>query len=198
MTAVACIDRSDAGLPALLVAFDRAELRHARLSSLRDRALMIATRRAEACAMVDTDPLISALLADRAAPRASANPPGFSDFRRAMSILHREGQVSRPVTGRRIAGNLSRRDADRIEALEAAAARALDRLAAIEAAVLETPPASTVEAVAKLRFLSALLLTGGSLEIDYFAWLVDECAQAIQASDGARLQSSASDANRKI
>jgi hypothetical protein len=181
MTATACVPRPATSLSALLAAHARAESRQTRIDRLRARALRLATRRAEARALADTDPLIDALLADRAAPRVAPLPPGFSDFRRAMSLLHRSGQADGPVAARRIAGNLSPRDTTRIEALEAAAARAADTLSGIEAEVLDTPPATLAEATAKLRFLSSLMLTGGSLEVDYFAWLVDECARIIDA-----------------
>ncbi len=189
MAADTCIACSDNELAKLLTAHAAAEARQGRLVRLRDRAIRLAMLRAERRALAESDSLIDALLADRACtgPMPSQPvplPPGFSDFRRAMSLLHRTGQADRPVAARRVAGALSPRDAARVEALEAAAAHAADRLSMIEGQALETPPATAREATAKLRFLSALMLAGGPVEVDYFAWLVDECARVIEAGQG--------------
>ena len=175
---------TDTSLHGLLGAHAKAEARQARIKRLRDRAMRLAIRRAEVRALAETDPLIDMLIADRVAPRAVSRaaplPPGFADFRRAMSLLHRAGEADRPVAARTIAANLSPGDAARINALQAATAREAETLAEIEQEALLTPPSSAPEATSKLRFLSSLMLSGGSVEVDYFAWLVDECASVIQ------------------
>jgi hypothetical protein len=60
------------------------------------------------------------------------------------------------------------------------------RMSSIEQEILDHVARSAREAVAKLKFMSGLLLDGGEIEIDYFAYLVEECADIIDdgLSDG--------------
>ena len=53
------------------------------------------------------------------------------------------------------------------------------RMSIIEQDILDHVPVSAQEAVAKLNFISSLMLDGGNIEVDFFAYLVEECAFVI-------------------
>lgn len=51
----------------------------------------------------------------------------------------------------------------------------------MEARILETAPVTAKDAVKKLKFVVCLLLDQRELELDHFAFIVEECASAIAA-----------------
>jgi hypothetical protein len=57
-------------------------------------------------------------------------------------------------------------------------------MSAIEQEILDHTPRSSAEAVDKLQFISSLMMNGGSMEIDFFAYLVEECAVVIKGEKG--------------
>ena len=114
-------------------------------------------------------------------PRAemSISDIPFKDFQQ----LHRLAQTVVPGgllnASKRFVMNACSPNFVEIEDLEEMIKLYRYRLSIIEQAVLDFVPSSASEAVAKLKFMSSLMLDGGNLEVDFFAYLVEECALVI-------------------
>jgi hypothetical protein len=84
-----------------------------------------------------------------------------------------------PGVPRRFVAKACRLDVADMEFLDRQISLCRDQMAALETAILDRAPVSGREAVAKLKFMSALMLDGGDIATDYFAYLVEECAFAL-------------------
>jgi hypothetical protein len=63
-----------------------------------------------------------------------------------------------------------------IEDLEEAIRLLRCRMGVVEQDILNLTPGSALDAATKLKFMASLMLDGGNLDVDYFAYLVEECA----------------------
>jgi hypothetical protein len=54
----------------------------------------------------------------------------------------------------------------------------------LEDRILQAVPTCLEDVSAKLKFAVALMLDGQEIETDYFAWLVEECAQVMDGTIG--------------
>jgi hypothetical protein len=71
---------------------------------------------------------------------------------------------------------------DDIESLRAKIEVLRARLLAVESDIYNATPTCVRDSVQKIRFLTAILLNGDDLDVDFYAFLVDECAQIIEFS----------------
>jgi hypothetical protein len=114
-------------------------------------------------------------------PRAdmSISDISFKDFQQ----LHRLAQTvvpnGLPNASRRFVLNACTPAFVEIEDLEEMIKLYRYRMSIIEQDILDHTPTSSAEAVTKLKFMSSLMLDGGNLEVDFFAYLVEECAFVI-------------------
>ena len=114
-------------------------------------------------------------------PRAemSISDIPFKDFQQ----LHRLAQTvvpgGLPNANRRFVMNACSPSFVEIEDLEEMIKLYRYRMSIIEHEILDFVPTSASAAVSKLQFMSSLMLDGGNLEVDFFAYLVEECALVI-------------------
>jgi hypothetical protein len=115
----------------------------------------------------------------RARADMSISDISFKDFKQ----LHRLAQAvvpgGLPKASRRFVMNACTPGFVEIEDLEETIKLYRYRMSIIEQEILDHVPGSAKEAVAKLNFMSSLMLDGGDIEVDFFAYLVEECAFVI-------------------
>jgi hypothetical protein len=106
----------------------------------------------------------------------------FDDFRHLSRLAQTVVPHGLPNASQRFVINGCSPEVEKIEYLEETVKIYRFRMSALEAQILEFIPSSTVEALTKLKFTASLMMNGGEIEIDYFAYLVDECASVIAAT----------------
>ena len=105
----------------------------------------------------------------------------FDDFKQMNQLAKQVVPQGLPNASRRFMVNACTPEFAQIEYLEETIKIYRFRMSTIEQEILESIPASKGEAVAKLKFMANLMVDGGDIEIDYFAYLVDECACIVGA-----------------
>jgi len=103
----------------------------------------------------------------------------FKDFQQLHRLAQAVVPKGLPNANRRFIMNACSPAFVEIEDLEEMIKLNRYRRSIIEQDILDQAPTSTAEAVIKLKFMSSLMLDGGSLEVDFFAYLVEECAFVI-------------------
>jgi hypothetical protein len=103
----------------------------------------------------------------------------FKDFKQLHRLAQSVVPSGLPKANRRFIVNACTPGFVEIEDLEEMIKLYRYRMSVIEQDILEKVPSSVAEAVAKLNFMSSLMLDGGNIEVDFFAYLVEECASVI-------------------
>lgn len=103
----------------------------------------------------------------------------FKDFKQLHRLAQSVVPGGLPKASRRFVVNACTPGFVEIEDLEETIKLYRYRMSIIEQDILDHVPTSAREAVAKLNFMSSLMLDGGNIEIDFFAYLVEECAFVI-------------------
>lgn len=125
---------------------------------------------------------------DRTGPQApeSGRMTGrpFGEFRGAVELAQKCIRNALPLTTRRFIENLDRPEGAEIEILDAEIARLQTEMRVLESRILQFLPQSLEDVSAKLKFVVSLMLDGQEIETEYFAFLVEECAEVMDGSIG--------------
>lgn len=104
----------------------------------------------------------------------------FKDFRYLVQQAQSIVPSGLPNTRRRFLTNASAHKFDDLETVDAEVKLLKYEMGILEQKIFDYTPCSTLEAAGKLRFIANILVEGGSVEVDYFAYLVDECAEVVE------------------
>ena len=125
---------------------------------------------------------------DRTGPQApeSGRMTGrpFGEFRGAVELAQKCIRNALPLTTRRFIENLDRPEGAEIEILDAEIVRLQTEMRVLESRILQFLPQSLEDVSAKLKFVVSLMLDGQEIETEYFAFLVEECAEVMDGSIG--------------
>ena len=108
----------------------------------------------------------------------------FGEFRGAVELAQKCIRNALPLTTRRFIENLDRPGGAEIEILEAEVTRLQSEMRMLETQILQYLPQCLEDVSAKLKFVVSLMLDGQEIETDYFAFLVEECAEVMDGSIG--------------
>ncbi|GAA0291334.1 hypothetical protein [Rhodovulum strictum] len=100
--------------------------------------------------------------------------------RRSMLARNTFGSAL-PLHGKSVVMNGSDRDIRELDAIESRIMLLKYQMQELENAILETRPTNARDASTKLKFMVALLMSATHFEKDYFAYLVEECAEVVAA-----------------
>lgn len=103
----------------------------------------------------------------------------FGEFRRMHDLAQKVVPEGLPNASRRFMMQARSPDLVEIEDLEESIRLCRCRMGILEHDILNLTPASAQDAAVKLKFMSSLMLDGGNLDVDFFAYLVEECAFVI-------------------
>jgi hypothetical protein len=103
----------------------------------------------------------------------------FGEFRHMHDLARRVVPEGLPNASRRFVMKARSPGLVEIEDLEETIRLARCRMGILEQDILNLTPASAQDAAVKLKFMSSLMLDGGNLDVDFFAYLVEECAFVI-------------------
>jgi len=108
----------------------------------------------------------------------------FGEFRGAVELAQKCIRNALPLTTRRFIENLERPEGSEIERLEAEITRLQSEMRTLENQILQYLPQCLEDVSAKLKFVVSLMLDGQEIETEYFAFLVEECAEVMDGSIG--------------
>ena len=108
----------------------------------------------------------------------------FGEFRGAVELAQKCIRNALPLTTRRFIENLDRPEGSEIEMLESEITRLKSEMHRMESQILHSLPQSLEDVSAKLKFVVSLMLDGQQIETDYFAFLVEECAEIMDGNLG--------------
>lgn len=113
---------------------------------------------------------------------ASATRTPFAQIRSRGALLPKPISSTLPLTRKRFlySEDVELKHIEQIEQIENEVRILQFHLRSIEENILDFVPGSRREAAQKLHFLAVLMLSGDELEVDHFAYLVDECADVIE------------------
>jgi hypothetical protein len=106
----------------------------------------------------------------------------FGEFRGAVEIARKCIRNALPLTTRRFIENLDRPEGSEIGILEAEIARLQSEMRVLETQILQYLPQCLEDVSAKLKFVVSLMLDSQEIDTDYFAFLVEECAEVMDSS----------------
>ena len=139
----------------------------------------------EAEAETDTVALDSGELVARDA--LSITDLSFPDFKQLSDLAKRVVPEGLPNAHRRFVLKACSPEMVAIEDLEEMIKLYRYRMGVAEQDILDHRPTSILEATAKLRFMSSLMLDGLDIKHDYFFYLVEECAMIIEKVERRRI-----------
>lgn len=105
----------------------------------------------------------------------------FSEYRKIAAMANTHVGPMMPMATLRFISQAGSAEVDEIEALEIEIQEHRKMMQQLEDIILEQTPAFSYEATAKLKFMTGLMLDGGEIEVDLFAYIVAECAQVIDS-----------------
>lgn len=108
----------------------------------------------------------------------------FEEFRGAVDLAQKCIRNALPMATRRFIENLDRSEVVAIETLESEVARLRAEMRRQEEHILQCLPQCLEDVSAKLKFVVSLMLDGQEIETEYFAYLVEECADVMDGSIG--------------
>lgn len=103
-------------------------------------------------------------------------------FRERHSLAIQAVPAGRPNTARRFMAKLDSKAVEAYRDMELRVRHLQDRMSEVEREILERRPATRSGAICKLRFISACLIDTVELDQDYFAYLVEECAEVLDTA----------------
>lgn len=115
----------------------------------------------------------------------AATPPPLSlqVFRERRSLAADALKPGMALFARRFVSRLDERAAAALQEIERRSQELHGQMAVAEEEILSRRPANPAEAIAKLHFIAACLIDSQELEQDYFAYLVGECAEVLEAGE---------------
>ncbi|WP_444464651.1 hypothetical protein [Rhodobacter capsulatus] len=111
----------------------------------------------------------------------------FDDFQQLSDLAKRVVPNGLPNAHRRFVLKACSPEMVAIEDLEEMIKLYRYRMGVAEQDILDHRPTSILEATAKLRFMSSLMLDGLDIKHDYFFYLVEECAMIIEKVERRRI-----------
>ncbi|WP_444452309.1 hypothetical protein ACTTAI_14945 [Rhodobacter capsulatus] len=111
----------------------------------------------------------------------------FPDFKQLSDLAKRVVPNGLPNAHRRFVLKACSPEMVAIEDLEEMIKLYRYRMGAAEQDILDHRPKTVLEATAKLRFMSSLMLDGLDIKHDYFFYLVEECAMIIEKIERRRI-----------
>jgi len=127
----------------------------------------------------DADAKLPLLLHNSHDTAIQATDRPFSDYRKAAAVANTHLGPQKAMATLRFINQAERSEINAIEDLEADVSELRRMMNEVEALILENVPRSAEDATAKLTFMTGLMLDGGDIEFDYFAYVVAECAKII-------------------
>jgi hypothetical protein len=106
----------------------------------------------------------------------------FEEFRGAVDMAQKCIHRALPLSTRRFLENLDTSEMSQIERIEQQIADLRRDMQRQEETIMEYLPRSLEDVSAKLKFVVSLMLDGQEIETDYFAYLVEECAEVMDGS----------------
>lgn len=116
--------------------------------------------------------------------QVSVSDLSFRDFQHLNGIAQRVVPKGLPGANRRFLINACTPEFVDIEDIEEEIQLLRYRMSVIEQEILDHAPRSSEEAIEKLKFISSIMIDGGSMEVDFFAYLVEECAFVLSGERG--------------
>lgn len=114
----------------------------------------------------------------RAAPKVS--DLAYSEFRQVAQLANKFVDHQMPMATKRFMHQAGPEEIEQIEQLEVDITMLRQRMRDVEILILNQPPVTADEVAMKLKFLAALMLDGGEIELDYFAYIVEESAEILE------------------
>ena len=111
----------------------------------------------------------------------------YTDFKQLSDLAKRVVPEGLPNAHRRFVLKACSPEMVAIEDLEEMIKLYRYRMGVAEQDILDHRPTSILEATAKLRFMSSLMLDGLDIKHDYFFYLVEECAMIIEKVERRRI-----------
>lgn len=126
------------------------------------------------------DPLVPLTLSPTT--QAEFRTPGlpYAEFRKAAEVANKVIEKQMPMATKRFMSQAGRYEIDQIEQLEVNITILRQHMRNVELQIMSYTPRSSMDVVLKLKFLTALMLDGGEVETDYFAYLIEECAEVLE------------------
>ena len=103
----------------------------------------------------------------------------FGDFREMADMAARVLPSGFPISTKRFILNACSAEFEDIEGIESEIRLLKSQMADLERKIMNATPDNIIEATRKLKFMVAMMLDGTEIEQDYFAYLVEECADII-------------------
>ena len=104
----------------------------------------------------------------------------FQEYRQVAELANKVMGKQMPMATNRFMNQAKRHEIDQIEQLEADIEHLREMMRNVETQILDYTPCTAEEVAVKLKFVTALMLDGGEIEIDFFVYLVEECADILQ------------------
>jgi hypothetical protein len=104
----------------------------------------------------------------------------YEEFREVAKLANKVVQKHMPMATNRFMRQAGPTQIDAIENMEIDIGVVRQHMTNVEVQILDTVPKTTDDIAAKLKFMSMLMLDGNDMEVDYFAYLVEECAEVLQ------------------
>jgi len=104
----------------------------------------------------------------------------FSEYKKIAALAVDRVGKKMPMATMRFINQAGNSEVDAIEDLEAEIMELRRLMRNIEEMILEQTPISARDATTKLKFMTGLMLDGGEIEVDLFAYVVAECAEVIE------------------
>jgi len=106
----------------------------------------------------------------------------YTEFRQVAQLANKVLDQQMPMATKRFMHQASPEEIEEIEQLEVDITSLRQRMRDIEILILNQVPKNADEVAMKLKFLAALMLDGGEIELDYFAYIVEESAEILEES----------------
>jgi hypothetical protein len=104
----------------------------------------------------------------------------YEEFHEVAKLANKVVPKHMPMATNRFMRQAGSAQIDAIENLEIDIGVVRQHMTNVEVQILDTVPKSTDDIAAKLKFMSMLMLDGNDMEVEYFAYLVEECAEVLQ------------------
>jgi hypothetical protein len=128
----------------------------------------------------DTDGFLGAQPDEAGQPGlvSTADMP-FDEFKQVAKLANKVVTKQMPMATNRFMRQAGPTQVDAIENLEIDIGVVRQHMTNVEVQILDTVPKTMDGVAAKLKFMSMLMLDGNDIEVDYFAYLVEECAEIL-------------------
>lgn len=124
--------------------------------------------------------LVPMMLTPTARSEFHASDLPYDEFRKMAELANKVVKKQMPMATKRFMSQAGRYEIDQIEQLEANITILRQHMRNVELQIMNHTPRSGLDVALKLKFLAALMLDGGEVEMDYFAYLIEECAEILE------------------